>query len=83
MDILPEHNIGGIISEELGEEYTLPIIVMDKENAHITNAEQLGFKNKKYKTTRYEALKIKKPIIIQKPIMQKINITKNTTLHQY
>ena len=83
MEINPTHNIGRIIVNDVAEDCTLPVIILQENNAFIGNAEQLSFKKKFVKTNRYEALRMKKEIIIQKPAAQKIAATRNTTLLQY
>ncbi len=83
LDINPTNNIGGIIADNLAKEYNLPIIILQKNEAFIKHAEQLGFKKNKIKTNRYKALKMKKEIVVEKPVSRKVINTKNTTLLQY
>jgi len=83
VNINPVHNIADIMAEELMDDCTLPLIIFQGDYAVVGNAEQLGFKTDFVKTTRYEALRIKKEIVVERTLPQKTVTTKNTTLMQY
>lgn len=82
-EINPEHKISKLFMEYLLELFTEPFILLTKKKALVGNALLLGFNKKVIKTTRYDALKLKKKMIINQRTKNSVKRTIATRICEY
>lgn len=60
-----EHNIIELLAEEFKENFAEPFVVLSNEDAILCNAESLGFEKDSVKLTRFDAFKLRKPLVVK------------------